>query len=138
MFASPSREGNEGLEATWAFQALWDKKGMDKLRQELKPNDGGRNQKNGGADTRKCYKCGEVGHISRHCPKKNEKDGKGNSDGKDDELPANWKTTPPKSGEPHTKTVKGTKWYFCSKCVKDDSPNGRWMMSHLTDQHKAD
>lgn len=45
---------------------------------------------------------------------------------------SNWKTEPPKSNEPQTKTVDGLDWHWRAKCY-----GGRWSASHRTEDHKA-
>ena len=73
----------------------------------------------GGASTSegpRCYGCGELGHLSRDCPKNRSSSGS---------------RTPPKDGEPHTKTVDGASHSWCSICR-------RWTTGskeHPTDKH---
>jgi hypothetical protein len=90
-----------------------------------------------------CYHCGEVGHYKAACPKlqgkgredklrSNVKPGRGNykSQRNNPGRRGNtaWKTTPPGVSEPHERTEKGRKFYWCEKCK-------RWTTSHTTATH---
>jgi hypothetical protein len=53
-----------------------------------------------------CYGCNKVGHISRDCPRN---------------RPSSGSRTPPKDGEPHTKTMGGASHSWCNRCLEKGS-----------------
>lgn len=72
----------------------------------------------GGSDGEpiRCYGCGQSGHISTDCPKKQGSSGL---------------RSPPKESEPHTKTIKGASHSWCAICR-------RWTTGdkeHSTEKH---
>jgi hypothetical protein len=80
-----------------------------------------------------CFHCQKKGHISPNCPDKDkpkvEPANKTNDKEKKDKSPIR---TPPKDGEPTTKTVDGVLMKWCKKC-------GRWTKGdklHSTEEHK--
>jgi hypothetical protein len=54
-----------------------------------------------GCNNPRCHECDQLGHMPSDCPKKRGSSGL---------------CTPPKEGEPHTKTVKGSSFSWCGIC----------------------
>jgi hypothetical protein len=92
-----------------------------------------------------CFHCGEVGHMARECPKKNEpgisprpsfKGGNKRAPGRDARAPGrdpkspakSWRFTAPGTGESSTKTHQGKQFRWCAKCK-------RWSTTHDTATH---
>jgi hypothetical protein len=81
-----------------------------------------------------CFHCQKKGHISPNCPDKDKPKVESTGEKKDDKDKKSKSPvrTPPKEGEPHTKTVDGTVMKWCKKC-------GRWTKGdkmHSTEEHK--
>jgi hypothetical protein len=79
---------------------------------------------------RKCYECGDAGHLKPDCPKlkgKPKQPGGGDNFKKEDEQ-RSWRRIAPKEGERQTKKVNGRDHYWCQKCK-------RWNTTHSTSQH---
>jgi hypothetical protein len=90
----------------WTPQATSKKKddelsGLHAAITKLSAQVAGAGSKNGGGGPR-CYGCGELGHLSRDCPKTRSSEGSSRA--------------PPKKGEPHTKTVDGASQSWCNIC----------------------
>lgn len=79
-----------------------------------------------------CLNCGDKGHWSRECPKKEPLKPKPRQQRKNNkhqsQRKTNWKRIPPADGEPTTKTERGQPWHWCAHC-------GRWSTTHGTAGH---
>jgi hypothetical protein len=71
-----------------------------------------------------CYSCNGTGHTKNQCPNNRTKT---NSEGT-----PHWRSVPPKSGEPTTKTVGTNTFNFCTKCK---GGKGFWTSTHETNTH---
>ena len=111
--------------------------------QKLTPNDGnGQGGRFGGGGGRRCWECGQEGHIARTCPSRTYNNGEegennvneGENNGDVQTTTDNkWRSTPPKNNEPHERTVNGVIWLWCGRCK-------RWFSgskAHLTNDHKT-
>ena len=81
-----------------------------------------------------CLNCGKEGHWARDCPDKS-KSGGGGGGGRNGRNRAqrmgkggNWKTTPPKSGQPTTIKRGDLEFHWCDTCK-------HWNTTHTTIQH---
>lgn len=105
------------------------------LKQKLaQRNNGNSGNGNGNKqDNRKCYNCGEKGHIKPNCPKLKSDGGSSGNNGNKSTTKSGqeWKKVAPKQGDPHEKSVDNKTWKWCGKCA-------RWTLSHKTDEHKDD
>jgi hypothetical protein len=99
--------------------------------------------KGGGKDSKDCkdgacHACGAKDHWKNDpkCPKKQGNVAPSPATGtKSKREKINWKYIGPKSGDPTSKTVNGTTWYWCNKCRGAGNSKGRWTATHTTDTH---
>ena len=98
-------------------------------------------------EKRKCYGCGQYGHIKPNCPNKNNNNnGNGNNqnsnnnnnNGKREFKPiVEWHKKKPGQGESHIMTKDGQEYKWCDKCLKGQ---GLWTVGpnrHVTSDHKT-
>jgi hypothetical protein len=84
-----------------------------------------------------CYWCGEKGHTKPSCPNTDKPQKyvsqRANSTPATASAPPSTSRAkiPPKSGEPHTKTVSGTQFKWCDTCKKWNSGD----KAHVTSEH---
>jgi hypothetical protein len=98
------------------------------------------NQENGGGNERKCFNCGQTGHIKQNCPNSSN-NGNSNNSGSDSNGSSqgsgnrqkHWRNTKPGDGQPHSKTVNGVEFIWCDKCNRWRAGNNK----HTTANHKT-
>lgn len=93
------------------LKALLASASSDKSEEKKKKNDKSSNGK------RKCWTCQSTDHIAANCPNKNATTQNEN----------NWRTTPPKDNEKHTKIHKDKIYFWCPRCRQG---KGFWTQTH--------
>ena len=104
------------------------------MEQQLKPSaspSDSSNQHKG----KVCHGCGRKDTIRPKCPncKGTRPSNGGSGTTTDSNNNGATKFAPPKTGEPTTKEINGTKFNWCHKCKKG---TGRWTKTHTADEHK--
>jgi hypothetical protein len=79
-----------------------------------------------GRFNRGCFNCGDTDHQVKDCPKPRPTDEQARA--RRHSGMSQWKLTPPKSGEPHSKVVNGRTFNWCVKC-------GNWTTTHDSNSH---
>ena len=123
--AMDSKKDKEAAPTTFLLEKLSAK--VDKLTANISKREG------------TCWTCGEEGHKSPDCPKKNGNSPASSKDKKDKNqknkekstnLRPEWKTTAPKSGKSEQMIRNKKTWLWCATCKY-------WSTTHGTSTHKS-